>query len=392
MNDRYVIKRLINIIAMFFLTLAFTLMIAFLKGHFMDEFIVYLIIDLVFFSLFWFLLEHDRMQKRISGNRETTFRRILTGYLVSWCIIFVSAFLPEFLKPLILIPILMTAFGTPRIAACVGFFLNAMLCLMLGSTIQEMILYSMLVLYGCIVAEVAERVRLKFWYELAVFCISTLFPGLFYYLTYRETPMTLFVLGGICGIVVVLFLHFCYQRIVAERKAEVADMLEDITDESYPLARELLSFSKADYRHARRVSAVAGRCANLVGADAGICAAAGFYYRIGILEGGSIAQSGIRIAQRECFPEAVIRIISEYNGEEELPTTIESAIVQMVDGLIKKLEVLDTDTMSSEWNQDMVIYQTLNEYSAQGLYDKSGLSMNMFLKIREYLVNEKTLV
>ena len=64
----------------------------------------------------------------------------------------------------------------------------------------------------------------------------------------------------------------------------------------------------------------------------------------------------------------------------------------MVDGLIKKLEVLDSQTMSSEWNQDMVIYQTLNDFSAQGLYDKSGLSMNMFLKIREYLVNEKALL
>ena len=64
----------------------------------------------------------------------------------------------------------------------------------------------------------------------------------------------------------------------------------------------------------------------------------------------------------------------------------------MTDGLIKKLEVLDSQTMSSGWNQDMVIYQTLNEYSAQGLYDESGLSMNMFLKIREYLVNEEKLV
>ena len=38
----------------------------------------------------------------------------------------------------------------------------------------------------------------------------------------------------------------------------------------------------------------------------------------------------------------------------------------------------------------MVIYQTLNEYSASGIYDQSGLGMNMFLKIREYLVNEET--
>ena len=59
---------------------------------------------------------------------------------------------------------------------------------------------------------------------------------------------------------------------------------------------------------------------------------------------------------------------------------------------MKKLEVLDEDTVGSNWNQDMVIYQTLNEYSAAGLYDHSGLSMNMFLKIREYLVNEEALL
>lgn len=392
MDDRYVAKRLINIISMLFVTLAFTGIIALIKGRFWDEIIVYMIVDLVFFSLFWFLLEHDRMQKRISGNRETIFKKVLYGYLISWCILFVSAFLPEFLKPVILIPILMAALGTQGIAACAGLFLSSVLCLVLGSTVQEMVLYCLMVLFGCIAAETAERGRLKFWYELAIFCISTLLPGLFYYLTYRETPMRLFGLGAILGVPVVLFLHFAYQKLAADRKDEIIDTLGDITDDSYPLARELLSFSKADYRHAKRVSEVSERCATLVGADATLCAAAGFYYRIGILEGGSIAQSGIRIAQRECFPEDVIRIISEYNGEEALPTTIESAIVHMVDGLIKKLEVFDSDTMSSEWNQDMVIYQTLNDYSAQGLYDRSGLSMNMFLKIREYLVNEKALM
>ena len=86
----------------------------------------------------------------------------------------------------------------------------------------------------------------------------------------------------------------------------------------------------------------------------------------------------------------VIRIISEYDGETAPPSSIESAIVHMVNGLVKKIEVFDSYTMASEWNQDMVIYQTLNEYSASGIYDQSGLGMNMFLKIREYLVNEET--
>ena len=112
---------------------------------------------------------------------------------------------------------------------------------------------------------------------------------------------------------------------------------------------------------------VAARCAAVVGADERVCSAAGMYYRIGVLEGAPLAKNGVKMAQRACFPEKVIRIIGEYNGEEALPSTIES-------------------------NQDMVIYQTLNEYSAAGLYDRSGLSMNMFLKIREYLVNEEALL
>ena len=60
--------------------------------------------------------------------------------------------------------------------------------------------------------------------------------------------------------------------------------------------------------------------------------------------------------------------------------------------MVKKLEVMDKQTMQSEWNQDMLVYQTLNELSSKGIYDKSGMSMNLFLKIREHLVKEESLL
>ena len=77
---------------------------------------------------------------------------------------------------------------------------------------------------------------------------------------------------------------------------------------------------------------------------------------------------------------------------ERLPSTKESAIVHMVDSLVTKIEVLGETTMANEWNQDMVIYQTLNEYSSRGVYDNSGISINQFLKIRERLVQEGDLL
>jgi hypothetical protein len=50
---------------------------------------------------------------------------------------------------------------------------------------------------------------------------------------------------------------------------------------------------------------------------------------------------------------------------------------------------LDRDTFSTTWNRDIVIYQSMNEKSSEGLYDNSGLSMNQFLAIRETLVKEE---
>lgn len=392
MDDRYVAKRVIYLLGMSATTILFTTAAAFIRGQYLDEWIVLVIINLVFLALWFFLLEHCRMKRSIAGNRETSYRRIFAGYLASLGVTAVCLVLPEFSRPVMLSAILMLGVGNIELSLCSGLFFCSLLGLLCGGTIQEFSMYILLVLIGAVAADAVENSKKQFWYEWFAGMAGMLLPVLFYYLTYREISIRIMVSAVADGVVVFLFLHLCYRKLVDARNAEVDEVMVDITDESYPLARELASFSRADYSHARRVMLVAARCAAVVGADERVCSAAGMYYRIGVLEGAPLAKNGVKMAQRACFPEKVIRIIGEYNGEETLPSTIESAIVHMVDGLLKKLEVLDEDTVGSNWNQDMVIYQTLNEYSAAGLYDRSGLSMNMFLKIREYLVNEEALL
>lgn len=393
MTDRLVAKRFKNmalLLAVTFLTTVFT---ALSHGKYFDEIVLLLVTDLIFFLMFWYVLEYHRLQKNIAGNRETSFRRIIAGYGIACVVVFASSFLPEFVKPLLLVPIVITGFSSPVIGLYAGLFLNLSLCLVTESSLWECVLYAFFALFGCMLAEGMEHRNVKdIWYGVSALAVSVMLPGCFYYLAYREIKMELFFYGFIEGLFSAGVLLFFYRRIALVREHEIADILEDMLDEHHPLCRELKNFSRVDYEHAKRVSQVAAACAKLVGADELVCAAAGLYYRIGILEGAAIGENGVRIAQRECFPETIIRIISEYNGVAAAPSSIESAIVHMVDGLIKKIEVFDSDTMSSEWNQDMVIYQTLNDFSAQGLYDRSGLSMNMFLKIREYLVNKETLL
>lgn len=393
MKDRFVAKRFINIFLILLTTIGYSMAVCLYQGMWVDEMLLILLISLIFYVLFLFALEHNRAQQKISSNRGTTFGKAAAGYLASALIMLAGLFLPDFLKPALMAALLLTTLLSVEMAMCAGIFFSTILCLALGLPTQELLLYCLMTLFGCMIAGAMENKKFIFWHEMVILCLSVMMPGIFYYLTYQEVTMNLFVYGAIEGIVIEYLMQLFYKRLVIFRSRERLDRLSDIIEESYPTVRELSKFSWVEYEHAMRVSSISEKCAKFIGADEKVCAAAGFYYRIGIIEGEPLEKSGVLIAQRECFPEEVIKIIYEYNGNNALPSTVESAIVHMVDGLIKKLEALHGQkTMASEWNQDMVIYQTLNDFSASGLYDKSGLSMNMFLKIREYLVKEEVLL
>ena len=163
-------------------------------------------------------------------------------------------------------------------------------------------------------------------------------------------------------------------------------MLNKMVMPNFPLAVLMQKSSSGDYDHAKRVSDICEVCAMMVGADAPVCKAAGLYYRIGKMDGEPHVENGVKIAGQFNFPEEVMQILREYNAEQEIPSSVESAIVHIVDCVTTKFDVLQGQATTGGWNREMIIYQTLNEKSSMGIYDASGLGMNQFLKIRDYLV------
>lgn len=392
MKERLVGKRVANLVLLLLIILGTIWTLGYLRGLYLDEILGLAFLGVMFYVILVYQLEHNRVRMALSNNPQNDYGKAVIGFWIGAVITVAGSFFPEFLKPFILIPLFMTALATPQLAICAGIFFDGVLCLAINASAQEVILYGMMVLFGSMLATSFEENKNRIWSALISVALSVMMPGIFYYITYCETSPVYFLYGALEGVFFFLCLLLFYDKLSSLRKNEVQDKLMDLLDDTYPLARELAKFSKADYQHAKRVSQIAARCAGEIGADAGVCAVAGLYYRIGIIEGEPVAENGVRLAQRECFPQEILQIISEYNGVLAEPSTAESAIVHMVDGVIKKLEVLGEQTTGSDWNQDMVIYQTLNEFSAEGLYDKSGISMNMFLKIREYLVKEEALL
>jgi len=168
---------------------------------------------------------------------------------------------------------------------------------------------------------------------------------------------------------------------------EIIDYNYYISD-SYPLVKDIQKYDLTEYNHARNLQRAASICVKAIGGNSELAEMAGFYYRLGTLQGEPVVDNSLKIAYDYCFPETVINILEEYDAINRIPQSKESAIIHMANQCLIKAEMLRAKKLSSNWNQDMVIYQTLNELSATGIYDDSGISMNQFLIVRDILVKE----
>ncbi len=391
-NDRISAYRVGAFAGIFLATICLNILLGVYYGYYLDEILVICIVNLIFFFCFLFQLEFERKQGNIGNNTETNFSRITIGYLISCGIIAASIFLPEFYKPMILLPVIMCAFGNFAIAINSSIYLMLIFGLLSGCSMNEFVVYGIMIILGCIFTKALEKEKYRIYITGIYFFLCVMVPALFYYWTYKQIQIRPYLYGIVEGLMVALFVLVIYSRIKEETEEEVTYMLMDLVQDSYPLVVEVKGYSQMEYHHCKEVSDICYRCANHLGYNKELCCAAGFYYRIGRWEGEPFIENGIKKAQQYCFPIQLIEILSEYYGEQKKPSTPESALVHIVDALMKKLELLNKDVGQSSWNKEIIIYQTLNEFSSTGLYDESGMSMNQFLKLREYLVKEEKLV
>ncbi|MCI8991411.1 MAG: hypothetical protein HFG80_01595 [Eubacterium sp.] len=361
--------------------------IAAVRKCYWDEIAALCIVGILMFLIMVFYLEINRI-KEPDDFHAKEYRKPFLTLLLSAAIAIAGCFLPEELFPSMLIALLCSAsydrfFGmlSGGIFLCYWFLagcgqaaslVTGILLLAAGSTIAFLF-------------EKKERVR---YGVVCVVCMHTVIMIFVRFLVFKEIEI-LTVVFALAGGVVCAMVSARYVPYICNRKEYIReDAFTRFLDPEYPMQKMMSSFSKVDFEHAKKVSELAGKCAVLCQAKEDVARMGGLYYRIGRMQGEPYVKNGVKLA-RDCdFPREVCVILKEYNGEEQLPTSLESAIVHIVDCVVTKMELFDNKTFSSEWNREMLIYQTLNEKSSSGMYDNAGLSMNLFLKLREYLAKE----
>lgn len=382
-------KRLRSFLLIVVLTVLVSVLFLYQNGFQPDIAVAYLAIDAVFLAVFLYLLESGRIHQKLGASKSTHFGSIADCYAILSILTIGCSFIPQFTCPAAAFALFCSLSANVEVAIACCTFLCTMLCLATGQNFFELAAYVILIPIGAQMAETIHKRQYRIWGCMILASVSLCIPAMFSYLASMDGQLRLFLWNGAFSIAAIVLYGMLADKLYGQKDNDADDALMRIIQEQYPMVLDIRNYSKTEYVRAVKVAAISGKCAAEIGANKRLAAAAGFYYRLGVLEGEPFIENGVHLAKEGCFPEPVIQILAEYNGEQQLPSSRESAIIHMVDACLKELETLRSQDLSTNWSQDMVIYQTINELSASGIYDESGLSMNQFLKVRELLVREE---
>lgn len=393
-TNRFSSMRIIYAIIMALVFLIGSAVMAVLSSMLLDEIICLLLINICYYLLFLFSIVRKRLRNEMPEFNYITYGKITFAVILSFLIAIISIlFAPDFFAPVMIIPIIAMTVMDAGLGLALGVYFVSMMAITQNYSIYLIICYILMVCFGSFFSEFlkAKDTLERFYTLILIFSVNTLLSVIFYYFNFLEISLLSFLYGLIDGIIVCIvagLLVPLLNKLVYSAQTVVYD---ELLDSEYSLQKDIRKFSFIEYQHAHRVCRLCRLCAKEISANEDLAAAGGFYYRLGKLEGEPMIDNAIKIANNHCFPEELIDILAEYGGVLALPSSKESAIVHMVDTVVTKVELFDADSMTSSWNQNMVIYQTINELSQKGFYDNSGLTMNQFLLIRECLAKEDIL-
>lgn len=393
-KDTVNLYRFFSIFALVLVTYSFCCLLSLSNPFSLDEWICVISIATVFLLIYIFELEYERLKGGLAFNTQSNYARVVIMFTISAAISLGLLNLPMFCRPVMIVTILVASVSNQSLAILTGLFFDVLLGIAGGGDFYVLVGMCFLTMFGGVLSEALKEKRLRIWIVLLMFFVNLLIPCVFHYFSTKELNRNLIPYWLFSAVVTAVCAFFAFAFIWRETRNEVENLYMDILSDDYSEVKGLKDFSMYEYERAKRVADICYRCASQVGLKENLCRAAGFYYRMSRWLGEPYHKNVYSKARALCFPDELTQILLEYYGEEQKMQTPESALVHMVDALTLKMDIMKNEVgvEKSQWNRDILIYQTLNEYSSAGLYDHCGMSMNLFLKVREFLAREEMLL
>ncbi len=167
---------------------------------------------------------------------------------------------------------------------------------------------------------------------------------------------------------------------VSERES-----LERVLEEEFSLAVELREYSGDLYRHSCRVSDLAGRAADAIGADGLLAKAGGLYHEMGrMAESGNYVEAGEALGEEYSFPERLQSVIRQHSPNYEIPDSPEAAVVMLSDCILSTSDYLKKSGMREKLTDEKLVHNVIQNRLSKGNLKDSGMTVDQLEALQAY--------
>ena len=366
--------------------------VCFLKNILLDRLLVLLLLHTLMIILLVVSLFVEKIQGLNIYNKNRRFGRFILIFLLAMILLSLANWVPNYWEPILALTILMILGSTPTIGMSAALYLVMVQAILYDYSLMAMCKLLFCVICGGALALFAKKQANLMPVAILAFLFHPCIGFIFEYLKHYQANFSLFLSGLIYGFVNVILLILPYPWINKSDQDYYATTLEFMVDPRFHLLTDMKTCSDDLFLHGLKVSKAAGNCASKLGLDEKLVRAGGLFYRLGFFEEENSNGDfpGYLLGTQHHFPEEVLNIIQEYKGVHKTISTPEAALIDIVDEVFEQFRMNEEvqDVNSAGFNQEFLIYKIMNDCSSSGRYDHSGFSMNMYLKVRDYLVRE----
>ena len=133
-EEKISVYRVLPVFGMFISMLAACGALCLLNKNEIDEIICVAFVIIGFMPIGVFELAYERNRGMIGNNAQTTYGRMALGFFICSVVMVVISFMPEFFRPVILLPLIMAAFSNESMAMITALLFNCILTMTTGGS------------------------------------------------------------------------------------------------------------------------------------------------------------------------------------------------------------------------------------------------------------------
>ena len=300
-------------------------------------------------------------------------------YISSSLVLIVSSIfatrISEFEGLFFLIPMLFTLLLGTQSGLIFNIHFSLVMFIFTDSNLENFLYF---IIFGCFIVFLINYFKSFYKIIIASFVavlLNFIINVLLQYMVYDEIMYSILLIkiqALLLDIIICCIIALFTNNIITNHVNE-SKLLKKCNDD-FPPIKNLKLNNKEVFNHIKIVEELSIKCAKQINGDLNIVRAGAIYHDIGKHEGKNYVANSIKIAKKYNLPMPVQKIIVEHNGNQGIPSTIESGIVMLVDTFISTIEKINKNNISNI-SSNQIVNNVLNIRIMNNSLSNSGLTL-----------------